>query len=67
MPRGGYRPNAGRKPGIANQLTQELRDKIKTVDLIKFLQNLAGNHPNDLRIVNNETAFHCDEIFSIRS
>lgn len=41
MPRGGFRKNAGRKKGVSNLLNRELRQKINSVALIEFLQNLA--------------------------
>ena len=41
MKRGGKRENAGRKKGVGNLLTEELRDHINALDLIKFLQDLA--------------------------
>lgn len=41
MDHGGKRENAGRKKGAVNLLTQELREKINALHLIKFLQELA--------------------------
>jgi len=41
MGKGGHRQNAGRKKGIPNLLTQELRQKINAEGLISFLQRLA--------------------------
>jgi hypothetical protein len=41
MVRGGKREGSGRKKGVPNMLTQELRNKINAEELIQFLQNLA--------------------------
>jgi hypothetical protein len=41
MPRGGHRNGAGRKKGVANLLTKELRERIDAEGLIQFLQDLA--------------------------
>ncbi|PIR24690.1 MAG: hypothetical protein COV43_08985 [Deltaproteobacteria bacterium CG11_big_fil_rev_8_21_14_0_20_42_23] len=41
MARGGKREGAGRKSGVGNLLTEELRSKIDPVPLIGFLQDLA--------------------------
>ena len=41
MEHGGKRKGAGRKKGVGNFLTHELREKINAETLIKFLQNLA--------------------------
>lgn len=46
MARGGCRIGAGRKKGIPNILTAELREQINASDLISFLQDLvAGRIP----------------------
>lgn len=46
MARGGYRAGAGRKPGLSNKLTQELRGKVNAEKLINFLQSVvAGKDP----------------------
>lgn len=39
---GGSREGAGRKKGVGNLLTQELREKIDAEALIGFLQDLAS-------------------------
>jgi len=39
--RGGFRKGAGRKKGVSNLLTSELRKKIKAKEIITFLQDLA--------------------------
>lgn len=39
--RGGFREGAGRKKGVGNYLTTELREKINAPRVIKFLQNLV--------------------------
>ncbi len=39
--RGGFREGAGRKPGVPNFLTQELREKINAEKLIFFLHDLV--------------------------
>ena len=41
MKHGGRRENAGRKKGVGNLLTKELREQIDAAKLIKFLQRLA--------------------------
>jgi hypothetical protein len=41
MGHGGKREGAGRKRGIGNLLTEELREKINAERLIQFLQDLA--------------------------
>lgn len=39
---GGARDGAGRKAGVGNQLTRELREKIDAQKLILFLQDLVA-------------------------
>ncbi len=41
MGHGGKREGAGRKKGVGNFLTEELREKIDAEKLIEFLQDLA--------------------------
>lgn len=41
MARGGLREGAGRKTGVSNLLTKELRERINAPRLIAFLQDLA--------------------------
>ena len=39
--RGGHRKGAGRKKGVGNLLTQELREKINGLKVIQFMQDLV--------------------------
>ncbi len=41
MPKGGHREGAGRKKGVSNLLTSELRERINAPKLIKLLQDIA--------------------------
>jgi hypothetical protein len=44
--RGGYRPNAGRKPGVPNKLTTEFRDTVR-----RLLEDNADNMARWLTLV----------------
>ena len=50
MAHGGYREGSGRKKGVPNLLTQELRDGIKAPKLITFLQDVAEGRIKDATI-----------------
>ena len=49
MPRGGKRPGAGRKPGVPNKITADLKTALKDsfglVGGVKYLVELAKNDP----------------------
>ena len=49
MPRGGKRPGAGRKPGVPNKVSADLktalRDSFGLVGGVKYLTELAKNDP----------------------
>jgi hypothetical protein len=44
MAHGGRRKGSGRKKGVSNLLTEELRKKIDAMKIIKFLQDLVQGH-----------------------
>lgn len=56
MDHGGKRENAGRKKGVSNLLSRELREKINAERLINFLQGLAEGKVQEASISERKDA-----------
>ncbi|QQR80955.1 MAG: hypothetical protein IPJ69_02060 [Deltaproteobacteria bacterium] len=56
MARGGLREGAGRKKGMGNILTQELREKIRAEEIIDFLQDVVRGNVSGASIGERTTA-----------
>lgn len=50
MPRGGRRVGAGRKPGVGNLLTEELRKGICSKEIIHVLEEIAAGRVKDASV-----------------